>query len=528
MSSTSTLGVSAVDSDQQPSGSGPDTARTPAGAAPVTLHRRRGALALVGLGAGVAAVAYLWRAVTGDAGWLGVAFAAALAPIAVAHLAAWWDARVPLLVADGTGIRLRDGRTWTGLRWDEVAALNLTPQRRPRRDARLTVAVADGPHRPVRLALVDPADVRALPESLRNLAPAKVPMVVAEPSPAETDEPGGQTAEADSPSPKFRVPKHPPTPAAEVRAARADVVVEPTVDAAAGAVSSERDQERDPEPVATPSPATVAYTRADAQPDDPVIGLRLARARHRLRLSVDDLADRSRIRPHVIEAMEVDDFSACGGDVYARGHLRAIASILGIDGDELVAAFDERYATGPVPARKVFEAELAGPGRSLRLAAGGPRWSLLIGVVLVLVLLWGLARLLVPGADGDGSRDRGPDATPSASFDAPTAADAARFDRMGERSAPTRLRLSGTAAATDGPEDAADGVAADTPVTVRDGDGSVLFQGRIGVDEVRWVRVFGAATVVAADGGALTVDVDGRTVGRLGPDGEPVRRTLGG
>lgn len=528
MSSATTLD-SARDSDQRPADSGSDAGRTPAASDPVTLHRRRGALALVGLGAGAAAVAYLWRA-AGDPGWLAYAFAAVLAPIAVAHLAAWWDARVPLLVADETGIRLRDGRTWTGLRWDEVAALNLTPPRRPRRDARLTVAVADGPHRPVPLALVDPADVAALPELLRDLAPAKVPLVVAEPNRAEPDTPPPPTADGESP--KFRLPKRTLMPPADVRAARADVVVETPVDAVSSAPAGDR------EPVTTPgqapSPATVAYTREDAQPDDPVIGLRLARARHRLRLSVDDLADRTRVRPHVIEAMEVDDFSACGGDVYARGHLRATARILGIDGDELVTVFDKRYATGPVPARKVFEAELAGPGRSLRLATGGPRWSLLIGVVLVLVLLWGLARLLVPGADGDGPRSRGSDATPSASFDAPTAADAARFDAMGERSAPTRLRLAGTSTATTATDAPADGTNNDadkapaTPVTVRDGDGSVLFQGRIGADEVRRVRLFGAATVVAADGGALTVDVDGRTVGRLGPNGEPVRRTLGG
>ena len=497
----------------------PEAAGIPAPADPLALHRRRGALALVGLGAGATAVAFLWRAV-GEPGWLAYAFAAALVPITVAHLAAWWDARVPLLVADETGIRLRDGRTWTGLRWDEVAALNITPARRPRRDARLTVGIVDGPHHPVPLALVDPADVAALPELLRDLAPAKVPLVVAEPSRAEPDAPAAPAADGESP--KFRLPKRTLMPPADVRAARADVVVEPAVDPVSSSPAG------DPAPVPTPSPATVAYTRDEAQPDDPVIGLRLARARHRLRLSVDDLADQTRVRPHVIEAMEVDDFSACGGDVYARGHLRATARILGIDGDELVAVFDERYATGPVPARKVFEAELAGPGRSLRLASGGPRWSLLIGVVLVLVLLWGLARLLVPGADGDGPRSRGSDATPSASFDAPTAAETARFDRMGERSVPTRLRLAGTPATAEPAEAGEAAEPAATPVTVCDGDGSVLFQGRIGADEVRRVRLFGAATVVAADGGALTVDVDGRTVGRLGQNGEPVRRTLGG
>ena len=89
---------------------GPIDATTLPGDAGLTLRRRRGALALVGTGAVAVATAYTWRAAEGGSplGWLLVA---AMLPIAVVHLAAWSDARVPLLVADATGLRLRDGRT---------------------------------------------------------------------------------------------------------------------------------------------------------------------------------------------------------------------------------------------------------------------------------------------------------------------------------------------------------------------------------------------------------------------------------
>ena len=62
---------------------------------------------------------------------------------------------------------------------------------------------------------------------------------------------------------------------------------------------------------------------------DPVVGPELAAARTRLGLTVDQLAERTRIRPHVIESIEVDDFAPCGGDFYARGHLRTLARVLG-------------------------------------------------------------------------------------------------------------------------------------------------------------------------------------------------------
>jgi hypothetical protein len=126
---------------------------------------------------------------------------------------------------------------------------------------------------------------------------------------------------------------------------------------------------------------------------DPVIGPELVAARHRVGLTVDELAERTRIRPHVIEAIEVDDFAPCGGDVYARGHLRTIARVLGKDPEPMLAAFDSRYAAAPISARRVFEAELAtGMTGSMRSTVGGPNWGLLVGVVLTLVMLTTPAR----------------------------------------------------------------------------------------------------------------------------------------
>ena len=129
-----------------------------------------------------------------------------------------------------------------------------------------------------------------------------------------------------------------------------------------------------------------------------MIGPQFAGARRRLGLTVDELADRTRIRPHVIEAIEVDDFSACGGDFYARGHLRTLARVLGVDVAPLLATYDERYADAPIDPRRVFEAELAGAG-SIRATRGGPNWSVLVAAVMALILCWSVARLVTGGPD---------------------------------------------------------------------------------------------------------------------------------
>jgi cytoskeleton protein RodZ len=240
---------------------------------------------------------------------------------------------------------------------------------------------------------------------------------------------------------------------------------------------------------------------------DPVIGTELAAARTRLGLSIDELADRTRIRPHVIESIEVDDFAPCGGDFYARGHLRTLARVLGQDPAPMLAQFDNRYATAPINARRVFEAELAtGMTGSMRSTVGGPNWGLLIGVVLSLLLAWGVVRYFAdepapvihtpaPVLNGSAGVDR--------EFPAATPQPATR---------PMRLTL----VAAGGP----------SRVVVRDDQGRVVFAGRLGRDERKRLEVDPPAVVRARTGGAVRVRVEGQDRGRVGQPGEPGRRTV--
>ena len=240
---------------------------------------------------------------------------------------------------------------------------------------------------------------------------------------------------------------------------------------------------------------------------DPVIGPELAAARTRLGLSVDDLAERTRIRPHVLESIEVDDFAPCGGDFYARGHLRTVARVLGKDPAPLLASFEERYATAPLNARRVFEAELAtGMTGSMRRTAGGPSWGLLVGAVLCVVLVWGLVRLfagtpqehLVPAPPVQPAAVA-KNAYPQAQAPAPVAAPM----RVGL----VAVRSSGT-------------------VVVRDGNGKIRFSGTLAPGQHKHLRVAPPVRVRAADAGAVDVLVRGHDLGSVGADGQPGQRTF--
>jgi hypothetical protein len=227
---------------------------------------------------------------------------------------------------------------------------------------------------------------------------------------------------------------------------------------------------------------------------DPVVGPELAAARTRLGLTVDQLAERTRIRPHVIESIEVDDFAPCGGDFYARGHLRTLARVLGIDVAPLLSSYDERYAHAPINPRRVFEAELAtGANGSIRSTRGGPNWSVLVAVVMALVLCWSIARLVMdtptelrnasPVLNGSG----GPDGAGAAATADPV---------------PVVVT-----AATGGAH-----------VVVRDGAGEIVFKGNLAVGDVRELDAAPPVRVQSTDG-AVTVALDGQDPRPVGDPG---------
>ena len=91
------------------------------------------------------------------------------------------------------------------------------------------------------------------------------------------------------------------------------------------------------------------------------------------------VSQRTRIRETIIRGIEDDDFSACGGDFYARGHIRAIARTAGVDGEPLVAEYDSSHDTPQAGAG----AGVAGPSAPLRL---GPRRRAHGGIALLVVL----------------------------------------------------------------------------------------------------------------------------------------------
>ena len=76
------------------------------------------------------------------------------------------------------------------------------------------------------------------------------------------------------------------------------------------------------------------------------IGEALADARRQAGLTVSRLSDRAHVREAIITDVEGDDYSACGGDSYARGYIRIIARAVGADPEPLIREYN---TARPVP-----------------------------------------------------------------------------------------------------------------------------------------------------------------------------------
>jgi len=142
------------------------------------------------------------------------------------------------------------------------------------------------------------------------------------------------------------------------------------------------------------------------------VGETLTRARQERGLSVEDVTAATRIRAGLVRAIEADDFSPCGGAVYARGHIRNIGRVLGIDPEPLVAEFDRSHAD------EVANVVVAPPTPDPAAAHTEPKrpnWAAAMAVTLVVVCI--LAAVSLITGRGHGSRTTANDGrhSPSAS-----------------------------------------------------------------------------------------------------------------
>jgi hypothetical protein len=238
------------------------------------------------------------------------------------------------------------------------------------------------------------------------------------------------------------------------------------------------------------------------------IGEDLAAARRQGGLTITQVSQRTRIRETIVRGIEAGDFSACGGDFYARGHIRAIASAAGADPEPLVREYDSSHS--PPQAR----AAASGPGPSAPLwltQRRRPHWGVALLVVLAAVAGLVIYHFVASGPAGSGTTAaRKPAATahkparnhPAENTPAPPVASHASRDVVISL---TAVREPCWADLT-------------TPA------GATIFQGIVGTGTSKTWTERRAVTLKLGNPGAVTLTVDGKS--RTGLGSQPVTVSL--
>ena len=128
------------------------------------------------------------------------------------------------------------------------------------------------------------------------------------------------------------------------------------------------------------------------------LGEFLQTAREDAGFSVDELAHIVNLRPGLIRAMESNDFLPCGGDTYARGHIRNISQITGSNARELLAMYDADHS---VDSRSIHSQLVDNNAAAIRSENRKLSWKVLVGASLSVVLLIGVAQFALSAIESE-------------------------------------------------------------------------------------------------------------------------------
>ena len=237
------------------------------------------------------------------------------------------------------------------------------------------------------------------------------------------------------------------------------------------------------------------------------LGALIAKSRTDARLSIEDLAKATNIPGTLLRDMENNNFAKCGGETYARGHLRNIAAKVGVDERIFLDLFESEVTSPAKPIRDLLnENNVTMPYQEPKRIS----WKVLaVGSAAALVLFAGAQIFFL---NSENSAESDVIATVSATPSEPAA----------ESVAPSSVASPEITGGVNIELVASRGT---TWLYATNEDGKVLFSGMIRKGNSKNFIQPEQVNLRVGNAGGVDISVNGENVGSVGANGEVVNLT---
>ena len=239
-------------------------------------------------------------------------------------------------------------------------------------------------------------------------------------------------------------------------------------------------------------------------------------ARESAGLSIEELASRISIRAGLLIEMEKNNFIHCGGDTYARGHLRNIAAHISVDPQTLIDLYNEEHSS---ESRKIHDMLIENNVTRIptERKSISPKSLVIASVVLISAIAVG--QIVISNSETTVAPvvTTTPSATPMASPSPSVTASATATEPASTESVPAAANgeMKLTISATRGNSNI-------HVVT----NGKTLFKGPVFQGDIKSFSAPGSISIYLGNAGDLDLTLNGEKLAPLGARNQEIRKTF--
>ena len=239
------------------------------------------------------------------------------------------------------------------------------------------------------------------------------------------------------------------------------------------------------------------------------LGSMISKARIDARLSVEDLSAATNIRGALLRQMEANDFSQCGGETYARGHIRNIAQRLGVDPLIFLTVFEEEHMQADRSMQDLLvETNAMKQPEEVRKVS----WKVLATISVASLFVVGLVQIIVSNTSSP--EIPAPISSVTAS---PSTSATPEASPSGEATLSTGTGVEAVITAS----------RAKSWLFVSDASGRTLFSGQISRGTTKTFTTDVSLNIKIGNAGGVDLVVNGKKIDSVGADGEVVSLSYG-